>query len=851
MKNQTQTPMMQQFYACKEKAKDALLLFRLGDFYECFGEDAKTLSDALNVTLTKRHDIPMSGIPAHTLETHLHTLIKKNHVVAIAEQTTLEGDQKGLIKRDVVRIESPATYYESTLLNAHHNFFAAALKINSTYAICLVDISTGECFVQQEDSFTALIDELYKQQPKELLLPRSLEKEHKESFKTLTTKIDCKLHFLEHTRFSLEKNYTCLLHLFHMQTLDAFGLKSYPACINAAGELLSYLKDILYQEVGSIEKISLLHANNTLALDQCTLLNLEVLCLKNRSSITLLKHLDQCQTPMGSRLLSSWLSRPSLCISAITKRQEGVALILQKEGLLKTLIEILKPIRDIQRFIKRIQSDCISPRDLYALVASLQNIDSLDAIIKQENLTLPSAHSLHTRNLTPLCKKTLSLLDESAATKTQIGGIFKPGAVPQIDALLKRKNSAKETLLALQNKYQKELGIKSLKIHFNNAFGYFIQIPRSQSQKIPSNFEKKQSLINSERFICPELKEYELQILTSQEKIEALEKERYQEIKKEFAQVVSPLSSAAKTIGYIDAIAAFAVSAIRYNYKKPILNDKKDLVIQRGRHPLVESLLEAESFITNDTTLNEKERLHIITGPNMGGKSTYIKQIALIVIMAQAGSFVPAEYAQIGIVDKIFSRIGANDDLSRGQSTFMIEMSETANILHNTSDKSLVILDEVGRGTSTFDGIAIARAVTEHLFTLKAKTLFATHYFELSELEKTFDGIKNYHALVHEGENGITFLHKIKEGSANKSYAIHVAKLSGMPQKVLDKASSILQGFHHAPPEKPKKKQEQLTLFAHTDKSYEVIKDMKKLRLEVMTPLEALEKLYAYKKILD
>jgi DNA mismatch repair protein MutS len=842
MKKQTQTPMMQQFYACKKQAKEALLLFRLGDFYECFHEDAAILADALNVTLTKRHDIAMSGIPVHTLETHMQTLMKKNLVVAIAEQSELEGEQKGLIKRSVVRVESPATYYESTLIHAKNNFFAALYKINSTMALCLVDVSTAECFTMEQGCMQKLIDELCKCQVKELLITRELGLEYKECLKTLKDKTNCKIHYQESYRFDFEINYEFLTAQFKMHSLDAFGLKGHSVCVSVVGALLGYLQESLYQDIAPIDKITLLSNDKTLDIDQNTLSNLEILPSKEGSSTSLLQYLDQCQTPMGSRLLYQWLSRASLDLDIISKRHDAIETLLSNPMIMGELTLLLKPIRDIERFVKRIKSEIISPRDLFSLCSSLQNIEKLELLIKKFAPDMLKEHTLESQLLHSLCNNSLEILNEACPTRINEGGIFKDGSIKEVDELVALRRGAKEYLAALQNKLQKELGIKSLKINFNNAFGYFIQIPRAQSAKMPEYFEKRQSLVNTERFVCPELKEYEHKILTSQEQIIALEKEHYIALKRRFLEHVEALRSCAKAIGYIDTITSLAQVAVKNNLTRPQLSNDSKLIIQAARHPLVESLIDASSFIANDTELNiDNERLHIVTGPNMGGKSTYIKQVALIVLMAQAGSFVAAKKAQIGLVDKIFSRIGANDDLSRGQSTFMIEMSETANILHNATDKSLVILDEIGRGTSTYDGIALARAITEYLYKIKAKTLFATHYFELSELEKSFNAIKNYHAAVHEGPDGITFLHKIRHGSANKSYGIHVAKLSGLPREVLQNASRILEGLSPAAPKLAIKKQKQLTLFAGDEQEHPALEEIKSLKIDTIAPLKALE----------
>lgn len=849
--NQVQTPMMTQFYSCKKQAKGALLFFRLGDFYECFHDDAIALANAINVTLTKRHDIPMSGIPVQTLETHLHTLIKKNFIVAIAEQVESSCEQKGLIQRKVVRIVSPATYYETSRLQSKNIFFASLYQVNCMIGLCLIDVSTSECFVLEEQSIDVILDEIYKRGPKELLLTKTFQSQYKEKLSILCSNLEIKLHLQENYQFDYESNYKSLTNKFDINSLDTFGLKGKTAGINACGALMNYLTDELCQDLSNIEKIETLRSHEFLALDQSSLINLEILPKKESKGVSLFEHINHCQTPMGSRLIQNWLVHPLVNLEKIQQRQSAVETLLFDSDLFNAIGETLKPVKDVERFVNRIKSNIICPRDLYALASSMLEIDKLQKLLEKQSSQLLKECKLYVETILDPCKKVLASLNESSPIKTNEGGIFKKGVIKKVDELNDLKSNAKEYLVSLQDRLRKEIGIKSLKVNFNNAFGYFIQVPRAQGSKMPESFEKKQSLVNNERFVCQELKDYEHKILSSQERIIALEKEHFEQLKGEFLTIAEYLRKAAKAIAKIDALKSLALIAKQNNYTKPTLNNSHDLIVEKGRHALIEKIDKKENFISNDTHLNHNEqRLHLVTGPNMGGKSTYIRQVALIVILAQIGSFIPAQKALIGLVDKIFSRIGANDDLARGQSTFMVEMSETANILHNATDKSLVILDEIGRGTSTLDGIAIAKAVSEYLYQKGCRTLFATHYFELSSLEKTHRGIKNFQASVKETDEGVIFLHKILKGSANKSYGIHVAKLSGLPKQVVQNAKIILHELTHSNPNSIKSKQDQLTFFEKPSENHKILETIKLMDLDQITPLKALASLVKFQKAL-
>lgn len=777
------TPMMAQWQACKQQAQDALLLFRLGDFYEAFEQDALILAKELDLVLTKRQETPMAGIPFHTAEVYIDRLVTKGFRVAVAEQIEDPKQVKGLVKREIVRRITPGTVVQSSLLyDKSHNFIVCISLINSLYGLAVLDLTTAYFRVMEFDHLEGIFNELSKLQPKEILLSEK-------SWKVLEPVIRDLQILAFQTKpnwyFDDQFTYNTLLSHFRLQSLDGWGLKGMTAALQAAGALLYYLKDDLNINIQHLKTIYPQYANTYLVLDRDTQKHLEIIKPIHDQGKTLLSLLDQTVTPMGGRLLKTWILHPLLSLEAIQKRQRMV------EDFFKTrlpLRKILQEIRDLERLMMRIETGAASGRDLVALRISLEAFPLIRDLLKSYSIDpLPEFSKLVNR-------LKLALVDTPPLRITE-GGIFKDGYHEELDTLRSFKAQSQNWLAHYQKKLREETQIKTLKVSYTQAFGYYIEVSRGQSEKMPNTFQRRQTLVNSERYISPELKEFEHSILSVEEKILALETQLFLELRQEVGHDADRIYQAAQQIAHIDVYQSLAEVALQYRYVKPIVVDTDCLEIIAGRHPIVETLMPQAEFIPNSVHFSHQQRLHLITGPNMAGKSTFIRQVALIVLMAQMGSFVPAQSARIGIIDKLFTRIGASDNLGRGQSTFMVEMSETAHILHNATDKSLIILDEIGRGTSTYDGIAIAWSVADYLLTepgKKAKTLFATHYFELTELEKRIEGAVNFHVAIHESNNTITFLRKIIPGATDKSYGIHVAKLAGFPQKVLKKADQIL-----------------------------------------------------------
>ena len=844
------SPMMNQWYACKQKVKDALLLFRLGDFYEAFYEDAKLLSETVDVTLTQRQGIPMSGVPAHAAEGYIEKLVEKGFLVAIAEQTEDPKTVKGLVKREVVRVVSPGTLLSSLPENAN-NFLGSLFLLNQTLALSLLDFSTGEFHVIEFLEIKEIQDELFRRSPSELLISERDYQILSPTIDELKKRLSVRITKRENWHFDHETAFRTLTEHFNVHSLDGFGLKGMAAAITAAGTLLHYVQDELNLKTIHIKNISPDNLSSYLSIDQATQRNLELTepIHKGSANFTLLKLLDQTITPMGARLLKSWLIHPLLLISEIQKRQEGVGELINY----LSIRDQLRPVRDLERLTMRISTGSATPRDLVALKVSLnatpeiaKSLEPMRALILSELLIPP---------IYLITEKIHATLVDEPPIKLGEGKVIREGISTELDELRSLKSNSQSWIAKYQTKLREMTGIKTLKIIFSKAFGYCIEVSRGQAERMPDTFERRQTLVNNERFISPELKAYEEKILTAEEKIYALEGSLYQDLRKEIATHSDTINAIAKSIAILDTLFSLSVVAAKNRYTKPLINESNAIEIEVGRHPVIEASLLDDSFIPNDTSLNQN--LLIITGPNMAGKSTYIRQVALITLMAQMGSFVPAQKARLGIVDKIFSRIGASDDLSRGQSTFMIEMTETANILNNATPRSLVILDEIGRGTSTFDGISIAWAVAEYLLKKECKTLFATHYWELTELEETHSNVKNVHVAVQEAADRIVFLRKIVPGSTDKSYGIHVARLAGLPSTVLKRAQEVLHKLEendlNAPEKASPKAQEQLSFFNSVPSPREVelealAEELKKLKIDETTPLAALKTLSQWKK---
>ncbi len=838
------SPMMMQWNACKQKAKDALLLFRLGDFYEAFYEDAKLLSDAADVTLTQRQGIPMSGVPAQSAEGYIEKLVEKGFLVAIAEQVEDAKSVKGLVKREVVRVVSPGTLVRS-LPEKDNNFFGCLYTLNQTFSLALLDISTGELRVSEASEIQKLQDELTRRGPSEILIS---ERDHK-AFAPFLKELPLRVTKKENWHFDSQTAFNTLICHFKLHSLDGFGLQGMITATTAAGALLSHVQDELSLSTTHIKSIILDELSSYMAIDQATQRNLELTASlhKGGKSFTLLKLLDHTHTPMGARLFKSWLTHPLLSVEKIQKRQEGVEELMEH----LSLKEKLHPIRDFERLMMRISTGSASPRDLMELKISLDALPSLNETIK--TFQSPLFKSLTLPDVSPITQQIKAILVDDPPAKLRDGKVINPGVSTKLDELRSLKSNSQAWIANYQTELRDLTGIKTLKIIFSKAFGYCIEVSRGQADRMPLTFQRRQTLVNNERFISPELKSYEEKILTAEEKIHEIESHLYQKLRAEIASHIDTILSLSKSIASLDVLLSLAIVAKAHRYTKPVIDEGNQLEIEVGRHPVIEASLIGDSFIPNDTHLSQNKGLLLITGPNMAGKSTYIRQVALITIMAQMGSYVPAKRAHIGIVDKVFSRIGASDDLSRGQSTFMIEMTETANILHNATPQSLIILDEIGRGTSTFDGISIAWAVAEHLLKVGCKTLFATHYWELTELEEYHAGASNVHVAVQEAADQIVFLRKIVAGSTDKSYGIHVARLAGLPQPVLKRAHEVLHKLEEKGLDPPPNPEEQLSFFSATDPSpresslERLAEAVQKLDLNTTTPLEALKKIQEWK----
>ena len=792
------TPMMQQYQSIRRSLPaNTLLLFRLGDFYEMFFEDAKEAASILNVALTKRNGVPMCGVPYHAAENYVAKLIQAGKRAAICDQ--IGTPQPGrIVPREITQIISPGTVADVNQLDAtRNNFVAAVVRDKSRFGLACADLSTGTFRVTEPASIPALQDELARLEPSEILiseddaeLPRMLTSHVKhEGFAFL----------YEHAFYALKDH-------FKVQSLDGYGCGSLPLAVCAAGALLHYLSQQLRRRVEHLTTLSTYHSAAGVELCRATQEHLEIVQSRGARNTSLLKALDRTVTPMGARCLREWMLHPSRDPGELVARQDVIECFLEDTPTLQSLRVVLGAVRDMERTAARLSQASGTARDLVALKSSLERIPEIKHQLA--GLGTPQLPGTGGRALPPLaialCNDLVelpeliadldaALVDEPPAT-IKDGGMFRDGYDATLDELRQASGAGKQWLAELQQREIERTGVKSLKVRYNSVFGYFIELTKSNLDNVPDDYIRKQTMSNAERFITPELKEMEGKILGADERSRGLETELFHKLRERCMQHLAELQRSAAALAVIDVLAAFAETARLYGYCRPRLSEDSVLHIRDGRHPVLDQNIAEEKFVPNDTTLDcADNRLLILTGPNMAGKSTFIRQVALIVLMAQTGSFVPATSAEIGLVDRIFTRVGASDDLSRGQSTFMVEMNETANIINNATAQSLIILDEIGRGTSTFDGLSIAWSVAEHLHdVVKARTLFATHYHELTDLALSREGVKNYNVAVREWNEQIIFLHKIVPGAADKSYGIQVARLAGLPQKLIHRAKEIL-----------------------------------------------------------
>ncbi len=804
------TPMMQQYQRLRKSIPaDTLLLFRLGDFYEMFFDDAKEASALLNVALTKRNGVPMCGVPYHAAQGYIRRLIKAGRRVAVCDQMTEPQRGRKIVDREVTQIISAGTVSELSWLDANRaNYLGAIYADADVFGFAYADLSTGEFRLTQAHNKESLLDQLARVSPAELLVSSEQ--------KAQIGEIDQALEYDSYAFLPEQAIFTLCEH-FKVKSLDGFGCGQMPAAVAAAGAIVHYLKHQLRRKIDHLTCLRCDAPANYVLLDSATQTNLELVESRGARDASLLGVLDRTITPMGARKLRAWILQPLRDLTELQRRQQMIADLLQEPDLLASIRAELKSIRDIERAAGRLSQASGNARDLVALKISLQQIpalkremaklveriefgaSSVEAAVSAANQSqqatrLPLQLQSEIQQMPALAEKLAKALVDDPPLALKEGGIFRDDYAPDLDALRQASREGKNWISHLQEREIKATGIKSLKVRYNSVFGYFIEVTKSNLANVPTHYTRKQTTVGGERFITPELKEMEAKILGADDRAQNLEYQLFQKLRDETLREIEPIQQIAEAIAVLDVLSALAETARLFRYCRPDLNDSLRLVIKDGRHPVLDQSLIEEKFVPNDTELDgENIRMAMVTGPNMAGKSTYIRQVALIVLMAQIGSFVPAESAEVGLVDRIFTRVGASDDLARGQSTFMVEMNETANIINNATDRSLVILDEIGRGTSTFDGLSIAWSVAEFLYDkIKARTLFATHYHELTKLAEERKGVCNLNVAVREWNEQIIFLRKIIPGGADKSYGIQVARLAGLPKEILDRAKEIL-----------------------------------------------------------
>ncbi len=869
------TPMMQQYMKTKEEYKDCILFYRLGDFYEMFFDDAKTASKELELTLTGKNcgleeRAPMCGVPFHAVEGYLSKLVSRGYKVAICEQMEDPAQAKGLVKREVIRVVTPGTNLNVQALDeSRNNYIMSIVYVSDRFGVSFADVTTGDYFVTELDSVRKLMDEIYKFSPKEVICNEALMMSGMDT-EELRERLGVTMYSLENWYFDDDLCRKELFEHFQVQSLEGLGVGDFGCGVIAAGALLRYLTETQKTSLGHMSKLQPYVSGNFMLIDSSSRRNLELVetLREKQKKGSLLWVLDKTRTAMGARTLRSYIEQPLIDGQEIRKRLEAVEELNEHLITREELREYLSPIYDLERLIGRISYQTANPRDLIAFKTSLGMLPHLKTLLTELKSPLLQEIQTDLDELSDLHELIECSIQEEPPITIRDGNMIKDGYHEEVDRFRKAKTEGKSWLAQIESKERERTGIKNLRIKFNKVFGYYLEVTNSYKDLVPEDYIRKQTLTNAERYITPELKELEDTILGAEEKLTALEYELFTEIRDKIAAEVLRIQRTAKAVARLDVFTSLAFVADKNHYVRPKINEKGQIHIQNGRHPVVEQMIPGNMFIANDICLdNGSNRISIITGPNMAGKSTYMRQTALIVLMAQVGSFVPAEHADIGIVDRIFTRVGASDDLASGQSTFMVEMNEVSNILRNATADSLLILDEIGRGTSTFDGLSIAWAVIEHIADKKllgAKTLFATHYHELTELEGTMEGVNNYCIAVKEKGDDIVFLRKIVRGGADKSYGIQVAKLAGVPLSVIERAKELVEELSRADISakakdiaqesrgKAKQKKtrrydevdlEQISLF-DTVKDDDVVKELQELDLSNMTPMDAMNTLY-------
>ncbi len=850
------TPIRQQYLRIKRKYPEAIVFFRLGDFYETFDEDAKLTSKELEIVLTSRemgkgNKVPMAGIPYHALDNYLARLINRGYKVAICEQITQPGETKGLVEREVVRLVTPGTVVEPSLLDSRTNNYLASLVLGEEeVGIAYVDITTSE-FATTQVSLSRASAELERLKPSEIITANSSELSGLGAVAPITR--------LDNYWFEMEIAHQALLDHFGVATLDGYGCAHLPLAIRAAGSILHYIQETQKGVLGQLSRLSTYSTDSFMALDVNTQSNLGLFSSRSGAGGSLLSTIDLTRTAIGGRLLKRWLGQPLLDITELVKRQDAIGWFVDNTLARNQTISLLGEVADLERLINRVRGGIATPRELISLKHSLEVIPRLITVIEAGKSNSPTTWLKD--ELKPR-QDVVDLLSEAIADKPSSslgeGNVIRQGFSDELDSLRLASKNAKQYLANLERQEREKTGIKSLKVGFNKVFGYYIEVSKSNLSQVPEDYIRKQTLVGGERFFTPELKEYESLILNARDRIAELETSIFHRVCRQVSTVSERILAVANALANVDVFSSLAEVAVRYSYVRPELTTNDEIIIKEGRHPVVERSLADNGFVPNDTYLsNDDAQLIILTGPNMSGKSTYLKQVALIVLLAQIGSFVPAASATIGLVDRIFTRIGAREDLLAGQSTFMVEMVETANILNNATPHSLIILDEIGRGTSTYDGLSIARAVAEYIHNysrLGAKTLFATHYHELVELASFLPRVKNFNVGVTEEGGRVIFLRKIVPGGVDKSYGIHVAQLAGLPKSVVHRAQEVLEELEGDSRRMRKvvkghrRKKEPLQQLSFFGQKSPLVDELEKLDIDSLTPLEALTKLYELQK---
>lgn len=868
MKNDTQiTPLMAQYYKIKQANPDTILLFRVGDFFETFEDDAKTASKVLGITLTKRangaaEEVPLAGFPFHAIDTYLPKLVRAGYRVAVCEQVENPKFAKGLVKREVIEVVTPGVTLSDKLLDHKKNNYLMAISISENNAgVSFCDISTGE-FYTYEVSSNRLGEQIELISPSEILISRK----DKDILSPVVQRINSSIRIsrMEDWIFNIGYAKELLLSHFKTVTLKGFGVENLSAGLMAAGAVLNYLQDTQKSNLSHLNKLSFYNPSEYMILDHSTKRNLEITFTMQEGTRegSLISILDKTETAMGGRLLKKWISAPLRTLEQILQRQNSVEELYKEKKFRKDLTEHLKEIGDLERLISRVSTGRATPRELIAIKTSLKKIPFIKELLKHFQVNTIKQIEASLEPLNNIVEKINEAIVDNPPNQITDGGIIRSGFSAELDELRDIAIHGKEWIANLQKSEREKTGISSLKVNFNRVFGYYIDISNAHKNKVPESYIRKQTLVNSERYITPELKTYEDKILNAEEKISDLEYQLFNEIRSLVAQQTEAIQNNAKLIAMLDCFISFAECAAQYKYVKPELTISDEIEIVDCRHPVVERILPpGEKFTPNNCKLNNTDhQIIILTGPNMAGKSVYLRQVGLIVLLAQIGSFVPAKQAKIGLVDRIFTRVGASDNITAGESTFLVEMQEAANILNNATSKSLVLLDEIGRGTSTFDGISIAWALTEYLHEnpdVAAKTLFATHYHELNEMAELFPKIRNYKVEVREYDDKVIFLHKVNPGRADHSYGIQVAQMAGLPLFVTNRAKEVLNNLeskeltpYEIKKERLKKlKQEndnQIGLFEFRDDKLR--SEIDNIEINSLTPIEALNKLSEIKR---